>query len=496
MAKRKRSSGADRIDRAARLRATPFTVAIVGRPNVGKSTLFNRLVGRRVAIVDDTPGVTRDRREGHADLAGLLFTVFDTAGLEDASDRTLEGRMRGQTERAVEDADVALLVIDARSGVTPMDRHFAAWLRRKNRPVILIANKCEGRAAEAGLHEAFGLGLGEPVALSAEHGEGLGELFQALLKYAPQGADTAADEEDEDEIEVPEVADEKTEALELDEDEAVLAQTPLLLAVVGRPNVGKSSLVNRLLGEDRMLTGPEAGITRDAIASEWEYGGRRIRLVDTAGLRRKSHVVEKLEKLSTADTLDTIRRAQVVALVIDSHAILEKQDLAIGRLVVEEGRALVIVINKWDLVENAGETLKTIDERLEMGLAQAKGVPAVCVSARTGRGMDKLMQAVAAVEKTWRRRVPTAALNRWLAEAQDRHPPPAVKGGKRVRLRFATQVGTRPPTFALFASRPEELSDSYLRYLENSLREVFDIPGVPVRLMLRKGKNPFAGKER
>lgn len=457
-----------------------FTVAIIGRPNVGKSTLFNRLVGRRVALVHDTPGVTRDRREGEAQLFGLHFRVVDTAGLEEAFDESVAARMRAQTEAALADSDLILMLIDARAGVTPLDRHFADHLRKSAKPVIVIANKCEGRAGQPGLIEAYELGLGEPVAVSAEHGEGMAELFDAILPFAREHGVAGAEE--------PEEAEEPAE----EQGEGERPEKPLQLAIVGRPNVGKSTMVNRLLGEERMLTGPEAGLTRDAIAVEWQHRGRRVRLVDTAGLRRRANVTGELEKLSVANSLEAIRLAHVVVLVLDAGAILDKQDLTIARLVLDEGRALVVAVNKWDLVEDHREALRRLSDRLEASLPQARGVPTLTVSALTGRGLDRLMDEVLRVYETWNRRIPTAQLNRWLIEAVERHPPPASQGGRRIKLRYMTQVKSRPPTFVAFASKPEDLPESYTRYLINGLRDTFDLPGVPIRFSLRKGKNPYA----
>jgi GTP-binding protein len=445
-----------------------FTVAIVGRPNVGKSTLFNRLVGRRLALTDDLPGVTRDRRSGEARLGDLRFTVIDTAGLEDSAAESLTGRMRQQTEQAVAAADAVIFLIDARTGLTPLDRHFAAWLRKQDTPVILAANKCEGKMPAAGLAEAFALGLGAPIPLSAEHGEGLSDLYDALRAHAPAEAAAA-----------PEAA----------------GEGPLRLAIVGRPNVGKSTLINRLVGEERLLTGPEPGITRDAIAVEWRHRGRPVRLVDTAGMRRRSQVVERLERLAVEDSLRAVQYAEVVVLVLDAADMLEKQDLAIARLVIDEGRALVIAANKWDTIKNKSDALKKLKARVAASLPQAQGVALVTLSARTGQNLDKLMNAVLDTHATWNRRVATPELNRWLEAANEAHPPPLVKG-RRIKLRYMTQTKTRPPTFQLFGNQLEMLPEAYLRYLVNSLRERFDLPGVPVRVLLRKGKNPYVGGER
>ena len=450
------------------------TVAIVGRPNVGKSTLFNRLAQRRLALVDDTPGVTRDWREGEARLGDLSFRVLDTAGLEEAGRESLPARMSEQTEQALGRADIVLLLVDARAGITPVDRHFAERLRRRGLPTLLVANKTESRAGDAGVLDAYGLGLGEPIAISAEHGEGMAELYDALRPLVESMPARQAEPAEE------------TPATE--------SPKPLQLAVVGRPNVGKSTLVNRLLGEERLLTGPEAGITRDAIAVEWRWRGKPVRLVDTAGLRRKAKVEAKLEKLSVADTLRAIRFAEVVVLVLDAEQMLERQDLAIARLVEEEGRALVLAVNKWDLVTDKPKALERLRYRIEVSLPQLQGVAAVTLSAKTGRGLEKLMPAAFAAHAAWNRRIATPALNRWLEAAQARHPPPLVSG-RRLRLRYMTQANIRPPTFALFASKPGDLPESYRGYLVKLLREDFDLPGVPIRMMLRKGKNPYAGKD-
>jgi GTP-binding protein len=440
-----------------------FTVAILGRPNVGKSTLFNRLVGRRAALVDNAPGVTRDRREGAGSIADLEFRVIDTAGLEEAAPTTLAGRMRAQTESALALADVVLLLIDAREGITEADRHFGGWLRRSGKPVVLVANKAEGRAELGAVGEAYALGLGDPLPLSAAHGEGFAELYDRLRALASSP-----------------------------EEEAVAsAERPLQLAIVGRPNVGKSTLVNRLLGEDRLLTGPEPGITRDAIALEWRWRGRAIRLVDTAGLRRRARVEDRLERLSVADALRAIRFAGTVVLVLDALQPLERQDLTIANLVAEEGRALVLAANKWDAVGDKNAALRRLRDRVTASLPQLQGVALVPISGLSGSGLERLMTAVIAADAVWNKRLSTPALNRWLAAVEERHPPPLV-GARRLRLRYITQANTRPPTFALFASRPGELPDSYRRYLVNALRQDFDLPGTPIRLMLRKGQNPYA----
>jgi GTP-binding protein len=439
-----------------------FSVAILGRPNVGKSTLFNRLVGRRLALVDNTPGLTRDRREGAARIADLEFRAIDTAGLEEAAPDSLADRIQGQTERALAAADVALFVIDARAGVTPADRHFARWLRQSGTPVVLVANKAEGSAGLPGIGEAFALGLGDPVPISAEHGEGLALVYERLLPFAGAGADSAPP-----------------------------ASKPLQLAILGRPNVGKSTLANRLVGADRLLAGPEAGITRDAIAVDWEWQGRRVRLVDTAGLRRAARVADKVEKLSAGDSLRALRFAEIAILVLDATRPLERQDLAIAGRVEEEGRALVLAATKWDLVRAPNEALRGLRERAETALAQLAGVAIAPVSGKSGHGLEALMAAVFAAEAAWNRRVATAELNRWLEKVQQRHPPP-LAAGRRLRLRYLTQVNTRPPSFALFASKPAELPDAYRRFVVNALRRDFDLCGTPIRLMLRQGRNPYA----
>jgi GTP-binding protein len=457
-------------------------VAIVGRPNVGKSTLFNRLVGKRRAIVDDTPGVTRDVREAPAQLGDLAFTLLDTAGWETAGGEALEARMRRFTERAIDSADAVLFLIDARAGVVPLDESFAGWLRKRAGKVILVANKCEGRAGQQGLAEAHGLGLGEPIPVSAEHGEGLSDLHDALSRHvAPMPEEESEDDDAE--------TDEKQAAVD--------PKRPLLLAIVGRPNVGKSTLLNRLIGEERVLTGPEAGITRDAIRVEWQWKGRPVRLVDTAGMRRRSRIEAKLEAASVADTLDAIRLADVAVVVLDATNMAEKQDLAVAGWVIEEGRALVIAVNKTDLLADdrstATKAWRRLTDRLEASFAQVKDLPIVGLSALNGRGIEKLMPAVFATYDVWNKRVPTPKLNRWLREMETLHPPPLAKG-RRIRLRFMTQIKRRPPTFVLQVSQPEELGDDYLRFLMNRLRDDFGLPGVPIRLTMRKPKNPYSGR--
>ena len=450
-------------------------VIIIGRPNVGKSTLFNRLVGRKLALVDDQPGVTRDRRLGDAHLLGLDFTLVDTAGWEDDDPASLPGRMRAQTEASLKGAVLALFVIDAREGVNPLDEEIARWLRVATVPIVLVANKAEGRAAEPGLIEAYALGFGEPVAVSAEHGEGLADLFEALL---------------------PHLEDKQPEPAEEDED--ALAG-PLKLAVVGRPNAGKSTLINRMLGEERLLTGPEAGITRDAIAVDFAWTDpasgepRPVRLIDTAGMRKKARVVEKLEKLSVADARHAVDFAEVVVLLLDATLGLEHQDLKIAAMAIEEGRALIIAINKWDVAEGPSGLFNGIRAALDDGLAQVRGVPLLAVSARTGKGLDDVIAAAFAIREAWSRRVSTAQLNRWFDDALAANPPPAP-GGKRIKLRYITQAKTRPPGFVLFGTRLELLPESYQRYLINGIRRDLGFEAVPVRLTLRSTKNPFAKK--
>ncbi len=459
-----------------------FTLAIVGRPNVGKSTLFNRLVGKRIALVDDRPGVTRDRREAEASLADLEFTIIDTAGLEDSREGSLESRMRQQTEEAIRLADAILFMVDARVGLTPDDRSFAEMVRKSGKPVILAANKSEGKVGMAGAYEAFGLGLGDPVPLSAEHGEGLNELYEALAALMP------APSEDDDEAEPDE--DDGISAGDKEAPPEDLAK-PIPVAIVGRPNAGKSTLVNALIGEDRMLTGPEAGITRDAISVDWEWGGRRFRLVDTAGLRKRARIEDKLEKLSVADALRAIRFAEVVVVCMDAEKPFEDQDLRIADLAAKEGRAVVLAFTKWDLVPHKGGKAAKLREEADHWLPQIKGCPVVANSAETGQGLDRLMQAILDARVPWQKRISTNTLVRWLQETIDHHPPPAVSG-RRVKLRYMTQAKTRPPTFVAFCSRPEKLPDSYLRYLVNGLRDTFDLAGTPIRFHLKKTDNPYA----
>jgi len=442
------------------------TVAIIGRPNVGKSTLFNRLVGKRLALVDDTPGVTRDRREGEATLIGLDFRVIDTAGFEDEDAATLPGRMRAQTEAAVRDADVALFLLDARAGVVPLDEEIARWLRSSDTPVVLAANKAEGRAGEAGILEALSLGFGDPVQLSAEHGEGIADLFEALLPYIDR-PDEIEPEEDPD-----------------------APDAPLKLAIVGRPNAGKSTLVNKLLDEDRLITGPEAGITRDSIAIDWRWQDRAVRLIDTAGMRKRAKVQDKLEKLSVADALRAVDFAEVVVLLLDATKGLEVQDLKIADNVLQEGRALVIALNKWDVADDASKLFNGVKAALDEGLAQVKGVPLLTVSAATGKGLDTLMKVAFETRDAWSRRVSTGQLNRWFERALEANPPPAP-GGKRIKPRYITQNKSRPPSFVLFGTRVDLLPESYRRYLVNGLRREFDFGAVPVRLTLRAPRNPF-----
>jgi GTP-binding protein len=449
-----------------------FTVAIVGRPNVGKSTLFNRLVGKRLALVDDRPGVTRDRREGEARLGDLTFTVIDTAGLEAADAESLAGRMLAQTRAAIEQADAIFFMLDARQGPLPDDRVFADLVRRSGKPAIVVANKAEGKAGVSGVLEAYALGLGEPVAISAEHGEGMADLFEALREALPSATAKPAEEE-----------------------EGAEETKPIRVAIVGRPNSGKSTLVNRLLGEERMLTGPEAGITRDTIAVDLQWHGRAFRLHDTAGLRRPPKVQEKLEKLSVADAINAIRFAEVVVLLMDVEHPFEEQDLRIADLVEREGRALTIGISKWDLSERRAGGIARLREEADARLPQLKGMPVVGVSGLSGEGLDRLMQAVIDIHEIWNRRAPTHDLNNWLIEATSANPPPAVSG-RRIRLNYVTQPKSRPPSFVIFCTRADAVPAAYRRYLVNSLREAFDLPGTPIRLTLREKANPYAGKRK
>jgi GTPase len=450
-----------------------FTVAIVGRPNVGKSTLFNRLVGKRLALVHDLPGVTRDRREAQARLGDLTFIAIDTAGLEQARGESLTARMQEQTEAAIAAADAVMFLIDARAGTVPADRAFADLVRKSGKPTILIANKSEGRAGETGALEGYELGLGEPIAVSAEHGEGLADLYAALRAALPEATAPATERP----------------AGEVDATDA--DRKPIRIAVVGRPNSGKSTLVNRLLGEERLLTGPEAGITRDAIAVDLTWRNHYFRVHDTAGLRRRARIEEKLEKLSVADALHAVRFAEVVVLLMDAQKPFEEQDLRIADLIEREGRALVIGMNKWDLVERRPGAAKHLREEADHWLPQVKGVPVAGVSGLTGEGLDRLMQAVIEAHGIWNRRVGTSALNRWLGEVVSSHPPPAV-AGRPIRLDYITQPKSRPPSFVLFTSRADALPDAYRRYLVNGLREAFDLPGTPIRLTLREKGNPYA----
>lgn len=466
-----------------------FTLAIVGRPNVGKSTLFNRLVGRRLALVDDRPGVTRDLREGEARLMDMRFTVIDTAGLEDATDDSLEGRMRRLTERAVDSADICLFVIDARVGVTPVDEIFAEILRKRAKHVILAANKCEGRAAEGGLIEAYSLGLGEPLQLSAEHGEGITDLYDVLKPLADLV--TVADRDAAPEIDL--------DVGEEDEDgpRVPTVDKPLQIAVVGRPNAGKSTLVNRLLGEDRLLTGPEAGITRDAISVKMDWDGTPVRIFDTAGMRKRAKVTEKLEKLSVSDGLRAVKFAEVVVVLLDAAIPFEQQDLRIADLAEREGRAVVIAVNKWDAESEKNEKIRALREACERLLPQLRGIELVTVSAQTGKGLDRLKDSVLKAHDVWNRRVGTSKLNQWLGAMVEAHPPPAP-GGRRIKLRYMTQAKTRPPGFVVMCSNPKEMAAAYERYLVNGLRADFDMPGTPIRLWMRSqaDQNPYKDRKK
>ncbi|MCI4678317.1 ribosome biogenesis GTPase Der [Rhodoblastus acidophilus] len=482
----------------------PFTVAIIGRPNVGKSTLFNRLVGKKLALVDDQPGVTRDRRAGEARLGDLSFTIIDTAGLEEGGVQTLSGRMRAQTEAAIQDADAIFFMIDARVGVTPEDSHFASLVRRAGKPLILLANKAEGKTGEAGAYDAFTLGLGDPVPLSAEHGDGFAELYAALLEALPEATALSEDEEDAR----PELA------LADDEDGSELDPTkPLRIAIVGRPNAGKSTLINRLLGEERLLTGPEAGVTRDSIGVEhfWRKGERddsrkrsadagasdtrALKVFDTAGLRKRAKVDGKLEKLAAADALRAVKFAEVVVVLLDAAIPFEKQDLTITDLVAREGRALVIGLNKWDMIADKGAKLVELREEADRLLPQVRGAAVVPVSGATGQGVDALIEAAIKAHEIWNKRISTARLNRWLEGALEQNPPPAV-AGRRIKIRYMTQPKARPPHFVIFGNQLDELPESYQRYLINGLRKTFDLPGTPIRVTLKQGDNPYAGQKR
>ena len=472
-----------------------FTLAIVGRPNVGKSTLFNRLVGKKLALVDDQPGVTRDLREGEARLGDLRFTVIDTAGLEDATDDSLQGRMRRLTERAVEMADICLFMIDARAGVTPVDEIFADILRRKSAHVLLAANKGEGSAADAGVIEAYGLGLGEPIRLSAEHGEGLNDLYSLLMPVAEKFDKRAADIAPETDVDLDD--DDGLDDFDEVQTPQPTAEKPLQVAVVGRPNAGKSTLINRIMGEDRLLTGPEAGITRDAISLRVDWQDTPMRIFDTAGMRKKAKVQEKLEKLSVSDGLRAVKFAEVVVVLLDAAIPFEQQDLRIADLAEREGRAVVVAINKWDAEEHKQDKLRELKEAFERLLPQLRGAPLITVSAKTGRGLDRLHAAILRAYDVWNRRVPTAALNRWLTGMLEQHPPPAPQG-KRIKMRYMTQAKTRPPGFVVMCSHPDKVPDAYSRYLVNGLRQDFDMPGSPIRLTMRGqgDKNPYKGKKK
>ncbi len=454
-----------------------FTIAIIGRPNVGKSTLFNRLVGQKLALVDDQPGVTRDRREGLGRLGDLEFTIIDTAGLDSGPRGSLTARMQEQTETAIAAADALMFVIDARAGLTPNDRAFADFARRANKPVLLLANKSEGKQGEAGIAESYALGLGDPIGISAEHGEGLGDLYDALRELMPDPIDDEADEDDPDGAE--DFEDDPTR--------------PIRVAVLGRPNAGKSTLINHLLGEERLLTSPEAGTTRDSIAVDVEWKGRKLRVFDTAGLRRRSRIDDKLEKLSVSDALRAVRFAEVVVLVMDAQNRFEEQDLRLADLVEREGRALVLAVNKWDLVERAPSAIGKLRETADHLLPQVRGAPVVAISGLMGEGIDRLIGAIEKAYATWNKRIPTSALNRWFEQATRNNPPPAVSG-RRLKLNYVTQTKARPPSFVVFCSRADAVPQSYLRYLTNTLREAFDLPGTPVRITLREKANPFAHK--
>src|SRR5450432_1147970 len=456
----------------------PFTFAIIGRPNVGKSTLFNRLVGQKLALVDDEPGVTRDRREGDGRLGDLEFTIIDTAGLDEGAKGSLTARMQEQTEAAIELADALMFVVDARAGLTPNDRAFADFARRAKKPGVRVANKSEGKQGDAGAMEAYALGLGEPIQISAEHGEGLSDLYDSLRALMPEPVEQGEEFDDDD-------------IIETEED---IAKRPIRVAIVGRPNAGKSTLINHLLGEERLLTSAEAGTTRDSISVEVNWQGRDFRVFDTAGLRRRSRIEEKLEKLSVSDALRAIRFAEVVVLVMDAQNKFEEQDLRIADLIEREGRALVIAVNKWDLMGKQSSLISALRTDADHLLPQVKGMPIVAVSGLMGEGIDRLMSAIEEAYAVWNRRVPTASLNRWFEQAVDANPPPAVSG-RRLKLNYVTQAKARPPSFILFCSRADAVPEAYRRYLVNALRESFDLPGVPIRLTLREKANPYAGRK-
>lgn len=454
-------------------------IAIIGRPNVGKSTLFNRLVGRKVAIVHDKPGVTRDRRMSEARLRDLQLEIIDTPGYEDAKEGSIQRGMWDQTQKAIKEADVCLFLFDARDGLQPYDEHFADILRQSHKPVILLANKCEGKLQEDSIYDSYKLGLGQPIPFSAEHGLGLLDLYDALKIYDHKASKEALEEE--------------LDKIDEEVDDETWKTRTIQLAIVGRPNVGKSTLVNALLKDERMLTGPEAGVTRDAITSEWNYEGRKIKLVDTAGLRRQARISDSLERLSAASTKHAAYMAQVVVLVLDADAVLDKQDLTIARQVLEEGRALIIAVNKWDIA-NKKEAIDKLNYKLMTSLAQAEGIPTVTISALKNENLDRLMKAVFTVYDRWNVRIPTSPLNQWFGDIQDRNPPPLGKNKRRIKLKYITQAKSRPPSFFIFSSNPEGLPDSYLRYLTKSLRETFDLGGIPIRITVRKSDNPFSNK--